>query len=181
MSSQISLFFKKFDSMYGEILILWKLRDELPKINKISLGKRSPTAVRAMEERSCRTIYATIRDIHDFFSGEIVEFDLDVIDLDVCTKFQRKVILSEYAIPRGYVSTYKRIANHIERPDAARAVGNALSTNPFPIIIPCHRAIKSDGSLGGYQGGIRMKYLLLEMEGIRFKNDQKALLDRVYY
>jgi methylated-DNA-[protein]-cysteine S-methyltransferase len=56
----------------------------------------------------------------------------------------------------------------LENPRAARAVGTALATNPFPIVIPCHRVIRSDGTLGGYGGGLEMKRKLLEMEGVAF-------------
>jgi len=72
----------------------------------------------------------------------------------------------EYKIPRGWVSTYGRIAGKLGNAGAARAVGTALSRNPFPLIVPCHRAVRSDGSLGGYAGGIAMKKRLLELEGI---------------
>jgi len=60
-------------------------------------------------------------------------------------------------------------------------VGRALATNPFPLVIPCHRAVRSDGSLGGYQGGIGMKRKLLEMEGVQFKPSGKVAMDRLYY
>uniref|UniRef100_UPI00257F7FDB methylated-DNA--[protein]-cysteine S-methyltransferase n=1 Tax=Candidatus Borrarchaeum sp. TaxID=2846742 RepID=UPI00257F7FDB len=83
--------------------------------------------------------------------------------------------------PRGWISTYKRIAEYIGIPNGARAVGNALARNPFPIIIPCHRAVKTDGSLGGYQGGVKMKRVLLEMEGVRFSDKGKIIMNRVYY
>ena len=103
------------------------------------------------------------------------------IDFDQCSGIQKKVLLAEYDIPRGWVSTYKRIANKIGIPKGARVVGNALARNPFPIVIPCHRAIKSNGELGGFQGGIEMKQTLLEMEGIEFSNNGKVIADKIYY
>ena len=90
--------------------------------------------------------------------------------MDLCTEFQQKVLRAEHGIPRGAVSTYQRIARHVGRPKGARAVGNALATNPFPIIIPCHRAIRTDLTIERYQGGIQMKQTLLQMEGIDFEN-----------
>ncbi|MCK4795669.1 MAG: MGMT family protein, partial [Desulfobacteraceae bacterium] len=78
-------------------------------------------------------------------------------------------------------STYQRIATHLGSPNGARAVGNALATNPFPIIIPCHRAIRSDRSLGGYQGGLDMKRILLEMEGIDFDDTGRAATEDFFY
>jgi methylated-DNA-[protein]-cysteine S-methyltransferase len=91
------------------------------------------------------------------------------------------VLLAEYEIPRSWVSTYGRIARSLGIPDGARAVGGALSRNPFPIIIPCHRAIRSNGELGGFQGGLRMKRALLELEGIGFSAEGKVLTERIYY
>ena len=91
------------------------------------------------------------------------------------------MLLAEYDIPRGWISTYKRIAGHLGITNGARVVGNSLAKNPFPIFIPCHRAIRSDGALGGYQGGLAMKRALLELEGIEFSTDGKVLTDRIYY
>jgi methylated-DNA-[protein]-cysteine S-methyltransferase len=119
--------------------------------------------------------------IADFLAGSDVVFSLDTIHLDVCSPFQRSVLEAEHKIPRGMVSTYQRIARHLGRPSAARAVGTALATNPFPIIIPCHRAIRSDRSLGGYQGGIPMKRKLLKMEGIRFDSAGKVSSGDFFY
>jgi methylated-DNA-[protein]-cysteine S-methyltransferase len=176
---------KTVDSKYGEITILWKLINDMPKIHRIYLGTGNMAAAkdlsRGAREQNCEMIDETARDILRFFSGEAVEFDLGHIDLDVCSAFQRKVILTEYEVPRGYVSTYKRIANRINKPNGARAVGNALARNPFPIIIPCHRVIKSDGALGGYGGGRQMKYQLLKMEGIKFNNRREILPGQLFY
>lgn len=119
--------------------------------------------------------------IQAFLTGEDVQFDLDGLALDQCSKFQRKVLLAEYRIPRGWVSTYGRIAKHLGISGGARAVGNALAKNPFPIVIPCHRAIKSNGELGGYRGGADMKRKLLEMEGIQCSLSGKVITNHMYY
>ncbi|NHK32558.1 MAG: MGMT family protein [Asgard group archaeon] len=103
-----------------------------------------------------------------------------MLDFSRCYDIQKKVLLAEYNIPRGWVSTYKRIANHIGIMKGARVVGNSLAKNPFPIFIPCHRAIKSSGELGGYQGGLVMKKTLLEIEGIKVV-DNKVVTDKIYY
>ncbi|MCK4234435.1 MGMT family protein [candidate division WOR-3 bacterium] len=95
--------------------------------------------------------------------------------------FQQKVLRAEHGIPRGSVSTYQRIAMYLGNPKGARAVGNALANNPFPIIIPCHRAIRSDGTLGGYQGGLEMKRVLLEMEGIDFHDTRRIATKDFFY
>ena len=84
------------------------------------------------------------------------------------TKFQIKVWKAISKIPRGQVRTYKELAKLIKKPKASRAVANACGKNPYPIKIPCHRVIRSDGSLGGYsgKGGINTKRKLLKLEGI---------------
>ena len=84
------------------------------------------------------------------------------------TDFQIKVWNAISKIPKGKVKTYKELARSIRKPKASRAVANACSKNPFPIRIPCHRVIRSDGRLGGYsgRGGIETKRKLLKSEGI---------------
>ena len=106
--------------------------------------------------------------------ARIFIFFLEIVDLDSIKLFQKKVLIAKHSIPRGWISTYRRLSNHIGNPKGARAVGNALKNNPFPIIIPCHRVIKSDGSLGGFQGGMKMKRALLEMEGIEFSAEGRV-------
>ena len=86
------------------------------------------------------------------------------------TKFQIKVWKAISKIPRGQVRTYKELAKLIKKPKAIRAVANACGKNPYPIKIPCHRVIRSDGSLGGYsgRGGISAKKDILKKEGYNF-------------
>ncbi len=103
----------------------------------------------------------------DFFEGKQVKFPLNVLDMSVCYPFQTEVLKAEWSIPYGKVTSYGCVARKIDS-TAYRAVGNALARNPFPIIIPCHRAIRSDRSLGGFQGGLKMKRQILELEGIEF-------------
>jgi methylated-DNA-[protein]-cysteine S-methyltransferase len=119
--------------------------------------------------------------VQHFLGGDAVDFDLGLLALGRCSPFQRKVLLAEHGIPRGWVSTYGRIARHVGVPGGARAVGGALSRNPYPVIVPCHRAIRSDGQLGGFQGGRRMKRALLELEGVEFGPAGRVLTGRFYY
>ena len=85
------------------------------------------------------------------------------------TKFQQKVWNYLRKIPRGSVKTYSQVAKSIGKPLAVRAVANAIGKNPYAPKIPCHRVIRSDGSLGGYsgKGGLKTKRFLLKKEGIR--------------
>jgi methylated-DNA-[protein]-cysteine S-methyltransferase len=110
-----------------------------------------------------------------------MNFPLEIIRLDLCSEFQQGVLRAEHGIPRGSISTYQRIAGHLGKPSGARAVGQALANNPFPIIIPCHRAIRSNRTLGGYQGGLAMKRALLEMEGIRFDDTGRIATKDFFY
>jgi methylated-DNA-[protein]-cysteine S-methyltransferase len=121
------------------------------------------------------------RDVSNFLEGMDVVFDLEKVSFSECSDFQVQVLLAEYAIPRGMVSTYGRIARFLGNPAASRAVGRALATNPFPIIIPCHRAVRATGELGGYQGGLDMKRTLLEMEGIGYHSPSRIALSKIYY
>ncbi len=84
------------------------------------------------------------------------------------TKFQLKVWNCLKKIPKGKTKTYLQIARQIKKPKSVRAVATAIGRNPYPIVIPCHRVIRSDGSLGGYsgKGGIKQKMRLLKKEGI---------------
>ncbi|MCJ7513978.1 MAG: methylated-DNA--[protein]-cysteine S-methyltransferase [Anaerolineales bacterium] len=104
--------------------------------------------------------------IEEYFRGEREVFDCPV-DLSQVTSFHRQVLLAAARIPRGSVMTYGGLARALGKPRAARAVGRALATNPVPLVIPCHRVIASDGSLGGYSAsdGVSTKLRLLRFEG----------------
>ena len=85
------------------------------------------------------------------------------------TEFQIEVWKELSKIPKGEVRTYKQIAKSIGKPKSSRAVANACAKNPYPIVIPCHRVIRSDGTVGGYsgRGGVKLKKELLKREGVR--------------
>jgi methylated-DNA-[protein]-cysteine S-methyltransferase len=99
----------------------------------------------------------------DYFRGERVEF-LFPLDLENCTRFQRSVWEATLKIPYGQLRSYGQIAAEIGQPQAARAVGQALGANRLPIVIPCHRVVRSDGSLGGFSGGLHWKEKLIGLE-----------------
>ncbi|MEC8838590.1 MAG: methylated-DNA--[protein]-cysteine S-methyltransferase [Candidatus Neomarinimicrobiota bacterium] len=101
--------------------------------------------------------------IHEYFDLSRKEFSLD-IDIQL-SSFYRTALTKVVEIPYGETSSYKSIAIKTGNPNASRAVGNANANNPLPIIIPCHRVIANDGSIGGYGGGLQTKRFLLELEG----------------
>src|SRR3990172_11203936 len=82
------------------------------------------------------------------------------------TAFQRAVWEAMLSIPRGTTVSYAELARRVGRPGAARAVGQAVGSNPVPLLIPCHRVVASDGGLGGFGGGLPMKKKLLRQEGV---------------
>jgi len=129
----------------------------------------------------CSEIEEVAEQLAAFLGGAAISFSLDLVLLDLCSPFQQQVLHAEHGIPRGQVSTYKLIARFIGRPLAARAVGAALAANPFPLIIPCHRAVRSDGTLGGFQGGLPMKRALLAAEGIGFDSSGRVQADSFFY
>jgi len=98
-----------------------------------------------------------------YAGGERIIFN-DTVDLDNATPFQRAVWEATYAIPYGETRSYEWIAQRVGKPGAARAVGQALKSNPFPIVVPCHRVIGKDGSLTGFSCGLELKRRLLDME-----------------
>jgi methylated-DNA-[protein]-cysteine S-methyltransferase len=106
------------------------------------------------------------QQVEEYLSGERGAFELPV-DISSMTPFQQTVLDEVAKVPRGEVVTYGELAKRIGKPRAARAVGQALGSNPVPIVVPCHRVIASDGSLGGYSGrrGVETKATLLTLEG----------------
>jgi methylated-DNA-[protein]-cysteine S-methyltransferase len=169
-------------------MVLWSYLRQKPAVCRILLCKRGTSPAKAARDRSpdsrpasCSEINSLLDRIEAFLGGEDVRFSLEAVRMDLCSAFQQKVLRAEHAIPRGRVSTYRLIARRLGDANAARAVGTALATNPFPIVIPCHRAVRSDGALGGYQGGLKMKRALLQMEGIAFRDrDHVATRDFFY-
>jgi methylated-DNA-[protein]-cysteine S-methyltransferase len=135
----------------------------------------------AAEHASRKEVDDTAEKITAFLGGADVSFDLEIIDMGPLPAFQKRVLLAEYEIPRGRVSTYGRIAARVGTPKDARAVGRALACNPFPVIIPCHRAITSRGGLGGFQGGTAMKKRLLVNEGVQFIGEDRVSTSDLYY
>ncbi len=104
------------------------------------------------------------QDLSAYFSGRPLAVDWRQLDLEALTPLQQTVLQAVAAIPFGSVRSYGEIARTIGRPGAARFVGSVMAGNPFPILIPCHRVVRSDGSLGGFGGGLALKKAMIEME-----------------
>jgi methylated-DNA-[protein]-cysteine S-methyltransferase len=129
------------------------------RVLEIRLDGRRPAGRR--DAKRCRTVAA---QLGEYFAGQRREFDLMLAP--VGTDFQLRVWNALRKIPYGAVRNYGDIARAIGQPNAARAVGQANGCNPLPIVIPCHRVIASDGSIGGYSGGLAIKHRLLALENV---------------
>ncbi|MEA3279030.1 MAG: methylated-DNA--[protein]-cysteine S-methyltransferase [Thermodesulfobacteriota bacterium] len=173
---------------FGKFGIVWQETIDGPKVYRIFLSDKRKHLEKLVHSnfadislRSCSFIKVLGRQINKFLGGEPVAFKLEAVALEECSEFQKKVLSACFNIPRGWISTYGRIAESLGIPGGARAVGSALSHNPFPLIIPCHRVVRSDGRPGGFRSGPEMKRFLLESEKIRFAKNGNVLTDRIYY
>jgi len=106
------------------------------------------------------------RELDEYFDGRRTSFDVR-LDWALTRGFTRRVLQATARIPYGEVSSYARVAAAAGSPKATRAAGNALGTNPIPIVVPCHRVLRTGGALGGYTGGVDRKQALLTLEGAR--------------
>lgn len=105
-------------------------------------------------------------ELEEYFKGERNQFEVP-FDVSGISNFTRSVLEATAQIPFGHLTSYRGIAEKIGQPSATRAVGNALGRNPIPVVIPCHRIVRSDSSIGGYTGGLKIKERLLAIEGVR--------------
>jgi len=104
------------------------------------------------------------RELDEYFAGRRQDFELP-LDWQLTRGFARRVLQATARIPFGATATYKQVATEAGNALAFRAAGNALGSNPIPIVVPCHRILHSGGGLGGYTGGLERKRVLLGVEG----------------
>ncbi|MBI4654573.1 MAG: methylated-DNA--[protein]-cysteine S-methyltransferase [Nitrospirae bacterium] len=149
-----SLFYDIFESPVGTLYLIFSgeflVRISFKKPSRIAFRKNS-----APEN--------FIKELNNYFHGGDSSFSQKIKFLNA-TEFDKKVCNCLTEIPFGETRTYKWVAERIGNPKAVRAVGKALSRNPLLIVLPCHRVIESDGSIGGYSSGVNIKRRLLEME-----------------
>jgi len=105
------------------------------------------------------------RELDEYFEGKRHGFDLP-LDWSLVRGFARGVLHATARVPFGQTTTYRQMAEAAGSPRASRAAGNALGSNPIPIVVPCHRVLHSGGGLGGYAGGLERKRTLLTLEGV---------------
>jgi methylated-DNA-[protein]-cysteine S-methyltransferase len=179
MTKNYSYTYHLIPSTIGDIGVVRRAgRKSLQRILLPRQGRSMSELIReaftgAVQEKTSRdTICMQLRA---FLGGKSVDFSIGELDLDCVGEFAQRVFLADREIPRGRVMTYGRLAAKLGLPGGARAVGNALAGNPFPLVIPCHRVVRSDGSLGGFGGGTDMKKALLMMEGVVFDPQGRIL------
>lgn len=118
-------------------------------------------------EQNPGVLAPVVTQLNEYFAGERKEFTID-LDLRLASGFRRTALEHLRTIPYGETESYAEVAEAAGSPRAMRAVGSACANNPIPLVIPCHRVVRSDGTLGGYGGGLGIKEQLLDMErGIR--------------
>lgn len=171
--------YKVFNTEIGEVALTWDSKDEiikqviLPDFNtgKYNYSKSMYHGV-VQEDNPSEYITSLIESIQQITQGIEVKFTPEQMDLSELTDFQREVLLKQLEIPHKKVTSYKKLATLIGRNKSARPLANALASNPFPLIIPCHRTLRSDWKIGGYSGTNdgTIKQKILENEGVQFEN-----------
>lgn len=169
----------RLDSRFGEILIVWEedlspilRRIYLPhegKANYVLAKKEFSLEISKMKQTWLPSKLVCVEQIiADVLNGHAVQPPEALLreSLHTLNNFQRAILLTEATIPFGRVSTYGELAFAAGFPSGFRAAAHALAQNPFPLLIPCHRVIASNGGLAGYQGGIAMKKELLSLEHV---------------
>ncbi|MBI4528242.1 MAG: methylated-DNA--[protein]-cysteine S-methyltransferase [Deltaproteobacteria bacterium] len=138
-------------------------------IKQLSLARRGIARFQKIDAQQNALIRrwkrVAARELEAYFIGSLQEFSTPC-DLSNLPPFTRNVLRLAAKIPYGEVKSYRWIAEQLGKPKATRAVGNALARNPVPIIIPCHRVVRSDGTIGGFALGSRWKRRLLRLEKI---------------
>ena len=155
--------FSCFKTQFGWVAVVGSdaglIKLTLPKTDEYLAMESIPQEAKRQEE-----VFEHIKSaLIDYFDGKPVKFDFP-FDLSSYTNFQKDVWSAARNIPYGQLRNYGWLAAQIGRPKAAHAVGQALGANPLPIIIPCHRIIRNDGSLGGFSGGLVWKKKLISLE-----------------
>ena len=163
-----------FDTAIGTCGIAWHAAG----ITQVQLPEGDPAATRArlLRRRPAATevpppamVQRAVDGVLSLLRGEATDLSEATLDLDGVPPFHQRVYQSTRAIPPGSTLTYGELAVRLGDPAAARAVGQALGANPFPLIVPCHRVLAAGGRSGGFSahGGIVMKRRLLDIEGAR--------------
>jgi len=155
-----------WDTLESPLGKLSAVVDDKEQVVALSISGQKPKGKQS--KKHCAEV---VKQLTQYFSGHRKTFELRLKPQG--TVFQRRVWQALTKIPYGEMCGYGDLARNIEKPGAARAVGQANGANPIPIIIPCHRVIAGDGSIGGYTGGLNKKKILLALELTHSNSSQK--------
>jgi methylated-DNA-[protein]-cysteine S-methyltransferase len=157
------------DSPFGELLLATTgrglLRLAFPEESVDSVLERISQRVSPRIVEAPGRLQEARRELDEYFAGRRHSFELALDWSLVGGPFGRRVLRATSEIPYGGVLSYREVATGAGSPRGSRAAGNALGSNPIPIVVPCHRVLHSGGGLGGYGGGVERKRWLLELEG----------------
>lgn len=177
-----AFFHELVKTRFGEAAVVWSADRQAPRIVWIFLPASEEKTLQEIRRmfpgapmKSCEAVVKLGKALFAFTEGRAVSFDTTVPDMSRVPPYHRKVLRALTEIPLGKVSTYGAVATQTGAPGGARAAGQGCAKNPFPIVFPCHRVIRSDGSLGGFGGGLKLKRALLEMEGVQFDKNGKVM------
>ncbi len=178
------MFYSMFDTALGTCGVVFRSADAtgavhifLPRSKK-EIKSQISTQFPGSKELTSPKISELITEIIQYLNGDPITFSKDLLDTSAFYPFQQKVMKTDWTIPRGKTATYGWVAKQIDT-KGVRAVGNANARNPFPLVYPCHRVIKSDRTLGGFGGGLEMKRQLLEMEGVEFDSQGRVKAEHI--
>ncbi len=152
------------------------------KAVRILIPKEGPTVQERIlsifpnAQEDMKGMHELTRMIQSYLKGADVMIPMDLVDTSLVTPFHLRVLEAERSIPRGKAASYSWLARKAGT-KAIRAAGSALARNPWPLVVPCHRAVRKDRSIGQYQGGPAMKRRLLQMEGVVFESDDRVSID----
>jgi len=157
------------DSPVGPLL----LAGDSEALHVLSFGRGSrPREIDAAWIPDSKGVLKDVRrELDDYFAGKRKSFELP-LDFQLASGFRRRVLEGLQTLQYGETASYGTVARAVGNPKAVRAVGTACATNPLPIVVPCHRVVRSDGALGNYLGGPEIKRALLTLEGADGTRDQ---------
>jgi methylated-DNA-[protein]-cysteine S-methyltransferase len=166
----LDLAYRRIDSPIGSLLLVATerglVRVAFASQDHDRVLDQLATAISRRVLEAPRRLDPAARELDEYFAGTRRDFDLP-LDLTTTGEFRRAVQLLLPTIGYGRTVSYSELAALAGRPAAVRAVGTACATNPLPVVVPCHRVLRGDGSLGGYLGGLEAKRTLLDLERLR--------------
>jgi methylated-DNA-[protein]-cysteine S-methyltransferase len=173
--------YRVFDTAIGACGIAWSERGltrlQLPEAHRGATEQRLRSKAARPSETAPAAIDQVITNIQFYMTGQSFDFASVAIDLTDVDPFEQKVYEAARCVPWGHTVSYGELARQTGSPGAARAVGQALSRNPVPVIIPCHRILAKGHRIGGFSapGGILTKERLLALEGVRVETGTPLL------